>query len=54
MIRNATSFLAAHFSSENPNAKLLMSPGNKIFRFGKEDQSLNLYEDRCPSGLFLS
>ncbi len=43
---------AARFSAENPMAKLLKSPDNKIFRFEIEDLSLNLEDYKSHSGLF--
>ncbi len=43
---------AARFSAENPMAKLIKSPDNKIFRFEIEDMSLNLDEYKSHSGLF--
>jgi hypothetical protein len=43
---------AARFSAENPNAKLLKSSDNKIFRIELDDLSLSLDEYKSHSGLF--
>lgn len=43
---------AARFSAENPMAKLIKSPDNKVFRFEIEEMSLNLDEYKSHSGLF--
>lgn len=43
---------AARFSAENPIAKLIKSPDNKIFRFEIEIVSFNLDKYKSHSGLF--